>query len=733
MKKSGKSRLGHISSYKLSVILVVLLFLTFSLPVEAAIRQSVELDFTKSEELNVEIEGEQVASSEMASIGTFWWYRDDPGLIYAEADATGFAETLEAEGCDWAIDRNSEYKDNPNNGNEYLDDSQLEDKERTFFTGQDYNYLETVDIAYFVGHSNKKMLGIKNIYLGCPLPSDKVEAEKTAWGDEGINKWVVLATCLAASDEFAENATQGTHLILGWKTICDDWVYGPVFANYIKEGYTLKEAWFKTGEDCQHVPAIARVIGENEEVGNDHLKGFGNYAIPSPIPDDTYVSWEHEVIGWQSNYNFIPPDYYVNGDWDDEPKAYDNHDPNYILGNPDNTYSSYDEHGLLGYTDWLTLKLNEPKSIRGFRISAGNKRFLLNGDYFMDKMEIRFLKNGIVKYENEFEKWEPGSWRIIDFKTDDFSADNYTVDTVQIRFHEDSIFNYNSGDEYAAKVYEFDFWEEDDAGNDDDSAEFNLETSLPNYETTMNVYSVVPNSYSQAQISNLANTLGLNEAVTYVDDEFNPATYSISGENAVSLKYHTESGVMRYSNPSETYPTVSSEPTIPSDKDALTDVGEFLRQNGLFSKDIVDATVLNSRQSKHSKSTGEIIYDWVTAKNVYLKKELDGLNLFDKSKITIGENGEIVSFDIPMRSYVKVGEYQIKAPEQAFSSLSLADSTERSSLSTDEVVNIDHVELCYKIDSLTESDGLLKPYYLFSGIGQDSSEPFEAFVSALDG
>ncbi len=717
MKKISGLRVGYSSSYKLSVILVILLFITVSLPVEAALmRQDSRQDLAQSEELLIENGEEQIPSSEKATIGTFWWYRDNGGLIYAEADATGFANALLSDGCTWPIDRNSEYNNKLNNGGKFLEDDHLEEG-----AGE---LIDDVDIAYYVGHAGPTALSIR---LPFENTNDMVEFTKCRWGDDGPNKWVVLATCYAAKSWFGFSL-HGSHMILGWETACDDSIYGPTFANYIKSGMTLKEAWFQTGEECQPVPAIAKVLGEALSVGNDHLKGYGDYADPSPPDDIFFVWWKHQVNGWCSKYNWIAPDNHVNSNWFMETYAYDNIDPNYVNEPEDDTYSTYNRN-IQSWSEPLVLTLESPKTIRGFRI-------LSNHGKNIDKMQLEFYNDNELKTIANVSNWEGTTWRIIDFNATQYQATidgeiEPEVNKVMIRYHENDPvrgFNYNQ-----VNVSEFDFWEaEDKTSNEGSSTQFNLETQLPSQNLgAMNTYSIVPNQYNAQKFTALAAKLGVAGTTQYANDYNNPDTYIIEGNDGNSLKYHTQTGVLRYSNPSEKYSTVTSEPTMPSDDEAIQIAVDFLKENGLMSDDMTEAVVTCDTQGTARKDNQEILNEWTTSKNVYIKKELDGKMLLDKTIITIGDAGQITSFDIPTRTLQLASSVPIKSSETAFSDLPNEVSESRGDL--DESVDIKNVELSYRIDSLTQNTGSITPYYVFEGKYQESGEDFAAFVSAIDG
>ena len=211
-------------------------------------------------------------------VGIYWWVRGDESLLYTQEDAEGFMNTLVENG--WS----SEF----NLNDETLFGYQLEDG----LFGKDQDYLEQTHIAYYAGHGGPSVLMI-NPHT---TPKDMVYYYECSWGDENdrTNKWIALQTCLATNNYF-KRAMKGTHLILGWTTWCDDAPFGATFADYLISGRTLKEAWFLTGVEhsvTRHLEM--RIFGENTDMGNDHLFGFG-YVNPDPPVDNIITFWDCPV------------------------------------------------------------------------------------------------------------------------------------------------------------------------------------------------------------------------------------------------------------------------------------------------------------------------------------------------------------------------------------------------------------------------------------------------------
>jgi len=579
--------------------------------------------------------------ADKATIGTFWWYRDNGGLLYAQGDAQGFASALEDDGCDWPIDKNDI-------DNELYDDY-LEDD-----TGE---LIDDVDIAYFVGHSDSGNLGI-----GAGIGTNKyAEWDECQWGDDGPLKWVALATCLAGKDKFSY-ALNGAHLILGWETIMSDALYGPTFANYIKEGYTLKEAWFLTGEECEHVHGVAKILGEDTSVGDDHLKGYGSYAIPSPTVDDDYSWWTHEVLGWQENYNFIQPDDHEDPtSWDDPGDAYNGEYLDYT------DYPSYNQNYAVfnqvqnDWSDPIILTLDAPVTIQGFRTIAGK------GDH-IDEMKVKFYLDDDLKTIVYIDNWEKDFWRIIDFDATQYEASisgdlEPEVNRVEIQFHENAGLGFFLN---PAELGEFDFWEAGEVSGSgvgyegygeetkDDPGEGVVGGILKEIVVSQGASQSMGMEIGMRSIGTTSKSSSEAKAYTSIPDEYNPDMFAsiankleITKDNEKTLQYNEQKGVWKYVSPSEAYPTVNKKPILPSDGESVALAVAFMEENGFSTEDITDAVVTYQKQGAGVKGTEEVLYEWVITKNVNFKKEINGVLINEKNTITIGEGGTISAFNLP--------------------------------------------------------------------------------------
>jgi len=148
------------------------------------------------------------------------------------------------------------------------------------------------------------------------------------------------------------------------------------------------------------------------------------------------------------------PDKCIQGLWNNGEFACDNNTE---------TFAKFNKISQNNWSDYITLELNEPINIRGFRIRANNHRLIDPKDEenglltkSFDMIELEFYKN-----ENFVEKVEMNWWPYIPsdwweyYRFEDNKA-NINVDKVKIRFQE-KVPNF-SFPVYPIELYEFDFW-----------------------------------------------------------------------------------------------------------------------------------------------------------------------------------------------------------------------------------------------------------------------------------
>jgi hypothetical protein len=130
--------------------------------------------------------------------------------------------------------------------------------------GKENIYLDTVDLAFYVGHGGPGGFTFANAAHddSTLTPSDC----NREWGN-GDNEWVALTSCQVLADSSLSNwagCFNGTHLILGFKTNASaqmgDDTQGYNFAKYLCQGYTVPQAWYKAADRSQPTGRVVRAL-----------------------------------------------------------------------------------------------------------------------------------------------------------------------------------------------------------------------------------------------------------------------------------------------------------------------------------------------------------------------------------------------------------------------------------------------------------------------------------------
>ncbi len=195
-----------------------------------------------------------------------------------------------------------------------------------------------------------------------------------------------------------------------------------------------------TKEDLEAVLSTFKPEGTNALNDQDQL--FFSFIDHGANVDDNYAGDDYYVN------EFIGASNYINTNWINEENAYD--------------YSSVQEHLSYhnigtdaifkrlqsGWSDPLTLTLDEPTNIKGFRISAKSYKDLQGNQIYLDKMKLELYDGNTLKNTSYFTSW-PDSGYI--YKELDNKEE---VNKVKITFHlTDGTFFV-----HRAKVYDFNFW-----------------------------------------------------------------------------------------------------------------------------------------------------------------------------------------------------------------------------------------------------------------------------------
>jgi len=194
-------------------------------------------------------------------------------------------------------------------------------------------------------------------------------------------------------------------------------------------------------------PDGEHALGENDQLFFCFIDHGGNEN----------VNYCYTIDGDYTN-EFISPDSHDNSNWKYEDNAYDI----YESGNDfyHNTYTKACFNEIQnGWSDALVLTLNEPKTIKGFRISAKSYKDLKGNQIHLDEMKVYLYD----EYDNvvdisTFTNWPDGKYKYAEFE-----GEEKIVKKVKIRFHE------NDTDDWGfiinrALVYDFNFWEVDSHG-----------------------------------------------------------------------------------------------------------------------------------------------------------------------------------------------------------------------------------------------------------------------------
>lgn len=168
-----------------------------------------------------------------------------------------------------------------------------EDWKRSASGGTEQSYVDTVDLAYFAGHGSSSgiLFGVGgNTHDDAWLTYGDAAG---SWGNGDLD-WAALAACNVLDDAHLgdwANTMDGLRAILGFKTTMADVPHGEWFGQYLREGNSVGQAWFKAADKLQPQNKIARVLAEESWMFNDR---WYNHAS-TDYYDNTYWYWTHTV------------------------------------------------------------------------------------------------------------------------------------------------------------------------------------------------------------------------------------------------------------------------------------------------------------------------------------------------------------------------------------------------------------------------------------------------------
>ncbi|MGL4650758.1 MAG: DUF6345 domain-containing protein, partial [Caldilineaceae bacterium] len=170
-----------------------------------------------------------------------------------------------------------------------------EDFKRAALGGTENNYLDSVDLMFYVGHGSPGQFTFDNASHDDSALSSSNDCD-TAWGDRD-NEWLALTSCQVLADSALGNLAQcmnKQHLILGFVTnasahnnVSDTQAYH--FSRYMRSGYNMTQSWFKACDVADRNRTV-RVIAEETACYNDNPY-FG--SVCTDFVDNDYYWWTH--------------------------------------------------------------------------------------------------------------------------------------------------------------------------------------------------------------------------------------------------------------------------------------------------------------------------------------------------------------------------------------------------------------------------------------------------------
>lgn len=175
------------------------------------------------------------------------------------------------------------------------------DFKRAALGGTETNYIDTVDLQFYVGHGAPGLFTFANTGFTDSTLQSPGDCN-TTWGD-GDNEWLALTSCQVLADAALGNMAQcmnRQHLILGFVTnasahnnSANTQAYH--FGRYLRSGYNMTQAWFKACDVAQR-GRIARVIGEETACFDDNP--YYSRVCADTIDSDYY--WYTHSCGTES-------------------------------------------------------------------------------------------------------------------------------------------------------------------------------------------------------------------------------------------------------------------------------------------------------------------------------------------------------------------------------------------------------------------------------------------------
>ncbi len=178
-----------------------------------------------------------------------------------------------------------------------------EDFKKASLGGKEHNYIDTVDLQFYVGHGSPGRFTFDNASHDdstLVAPTDC----SNSWGD-GDNEWLALTSCQVLADSAVSKMKQcmnRQHLILGFVTNAsahnnywDTQAYQ--FGRYMRYGYNMTQSWFKACDVAQR-GRTTRVIADESACFNDNP--YYSNVCSDNAPESGYYYWYTHACGTET-------------------------------------------------------------------------------------------------------------------------------------------------------------------------------------------------------------------------------------------------------------------------------------------------------------------------------------------------------------------------------------------------------------------------------------------------
>ncbi len=178
-----------------------------------------------------------------------------------------------------------------------------EDFKKSSLGGKEDNYIDSVDLQFYVGHGSPGRFTFDNASHDDGALDSPADCSNS-WGD-GDNEWLALTSCQVLADSAISSMKQcmnKQHLILGFVTNAsahnnywDTQAYQ--FGRYMRYGYNMTQSWFKACDVAQR-GRTTRVIADESACFNDNPY-YGSVCSDS-APESGYYYWYTHACGTET-------------------------------------------------------------------------------------------------------------------------------------------------------------------------------------------------------------------------------------------------------------------------------------------------------------------------------------------------------------------------------------------------------------------------------------------------